>query len=212
MAATSSGNACINGVEIGLSQLKISKVPAETFIRVFRRPGGELNLTPGMYPATGRFDDPDTPSAYAATYMSDGVLTSLFEVRAVVQPPYRGRLVIRRSFHDVAKVARYAAKRELNVLPLTEENVNRINAIDVVREADYPGCRAIAKAVYHAFPDIDGIEYVSRMYPPHPCWTIFDRGAKDAGLRATSVTALSSEPEYIEALTSGNLTLAPIDP
>lgn len=209
MTAKSRREARINGVDVSLSQLQLTSVHPKRFTRVFKRSGGELDLS--LRPALHRFDDPDDPPAYAAAYVADGVLPSMFEARGILRPPQRGRLVVPRRFHNHAKVARYDGNRELNVFCLIEQNVNRIDAVDAVREADYPKCQAIAKAIYEAFPEVDGIGYVSRMYPPHMCWAIFDRGARDARLRPSSIAPLAEEPDYIAAVLGGDLVVAPSD-
>ena len=202
---------CAEPPALGGLHLDIKEVEATSLFRVFVKTGGELRIDAAKARGAGRYDDPRNPALYAVTYSSDDVMTALAEVGAIREQPEGGRLIVRNQFHEEGKVARYAAARSLQILSLTEDNLLKLKAADTVRENSYFKCQELALAIYKAFPEVDGLEYVSRKFPPHICWALFDRGVRRTKLRATNVMRLQDDQSYTTALATRRLVLLPRD-
>jgi hypothetical protein len=194
---------------LGELPLELKEIEATSLCRIFTTVGGELRSDPKKARGYGRFDDPQRPPRFAVTYFGADLMTGLAEARAIREPSEGGRLIVRPDFHDRGQVASYTAERPLRILPLTEDNLFKLNAADTLREIDYFKCQQLAAAIYSAFPDVDGLEYVSRKFPPHLCWAIFDRGIAAVNLRPSAITLLKEFTEYDDIIRAKRLIVLP---
>lgn len=82
--------------------------------------------------------------------------------------------VIDRSVHDPALVG-FAAGRELRLLDLTATWPTRAGASMAINSGTRRRAQRWARAVYDAFPDLDGIHYASSMFGNAPSVALFER-------------------------------------
>jgi hypothetical protein len=159
-------------------------------------PLARIYFAAGAYPATwngfrhfgplrGRFD-PHLPPAQlqqrGVMYAADGLLTCLAEVFQA-----RRRIDVQTA---QPMLATFALTRDVPLLDLTGLWPTRAGASTAIHSGPRPRAQAWARAIYDAFPEIEGVRYCSSMNANHPAMALFER----------AVTALPALPTSNDSL------------
>jgi hypothetical protein len=150
-------------------------VPSDrtTLFRVYRRGGPHptnWNTFRFYGPLSGRFDPQELPPRlqergvlYAAT-LPDAALAEFFQTRRTIN-----------TRHHQPWLVGFTLLRELRLLDLTGLWPTRDGASMAISSGPRPRARAWARAIYDAYPEIEGVWYGSSMHASTPCVALFER-------------------------------------
>ena len=143
----------------------------------------------GPHPTTWRqfrFDGPLPGARFDHHLAGDrrGVLYGGRDLVTCVAEVFQGSRLVDRYAADRC-LAAFALTRSVRLLDLTRDWPTRAGASQALASGPRPRGRAWARAIYEAYPSIEGIWYPSSMHGGHPALVLFDRAE----------TALPSAPE-----------------
>jgi hypothetical protein len=163
--------------------------------RVYFRGGhhaGRWNQMRTFGPTTARFDHhlPDTEGeprdqTRAIQYLALDGITPLAEV-------FQDTRVIDRGARSPWLVA-YELAADLDLLDLTGTYPTRAGASMLINCGSRPRARAWSRAVYEAYPQIQGLHYASCMHENRPSLALYERGAAAIPGRPSLHRALSDQ-------------------
>jgi hypothetical protein len=154
---------------------EIHTLPAGAVIwRVYFRAGAHPRRWTGFRsfgPMGARFDHHPPPRrrhrARSILYASDSGPTSLAEV-------FQDTRVIDR-FADTPALAAFRIVRDLQLLDLTGAWPTRVDASMAINSGARGIARCWSRAVYAAYPQVEGLRYASSMHANQPAFALYER-------------------------------------
>lgn len=107
-----------------------------------------------------------------------GVLYAARELATAVAEVFQGSRVVDRLSAERCLSA-FRITRSVRLLDLTGDWPTRAGASQAISSGPRPRAQAWARAIYEAYPKVDGIWYPSSMHGGHPALVLFER-ASDA--------------------------------
>ena len=168
--------------------------------RIYFRAGAHASRWDGFRsfgPTGARFDHQPTPPKQHRTrailYASDSGPTSLAEV-------FQQTRVIDR-FADAPVLSAFRLTRDLHLLDLTGAWPTRARASMAINAGSRVTARSWSRAIYVAYPRIEGLRYASSMNANQPAFALYERArrslpagpALDLPLAASALTALLAD-------------------
>ena len=139
-------------------------------------------------PTASRFDHHVPPAAVSARgilYASSGgqaILTCIAEV-------FQTKRFIDRTTNG-PRLAAFSTTRDLTLLDLTGTWPTQAGASTAIASGPRPRARAWSRAIYDAFPTVDGLLYGSSMNANQPAYALYERAATALSLTPTADRAL----------------------
>ena len=154
---------------------EIHVLPAGAILwRIYLRAGAHPSRWDGFRafgPTSARFDHHPPPAKRhrirAILYASDSGPTSLAEV-------FQQTRVIDR-FADSPALAAFELTKDLHLLDLTGAWPTRAGASMAINSGSRAKARAWSRAIYAAYPDIEGLRYASSMNANQPAFALYER-------------------------------------
>ena len=133
----------------------------------------------GRYPTSWRAFRFDGPLASArfdhhVTGERRGVLYAARDLVTCVAEVFQSSRVVDRVADDRC-LAAFRITRSVRLLDLTRDWPTRAGASQAIASGPRPRAQAWARAIYDAFPKIDGLWYPSSMHGGHPALVLFER-------------------------------------
>ncbi len=142
--------------------------------RIYFRAGvhpSQLDQFRAFGPTTARFDHHPSPTrrhrGRAILYASDSGPTSVAEV-------FQQTRVIDR-FADSPALAAFQLTRDLHLLDLTGAWPTRAGASMAIHSGSRAKSRAWSRAIYVAYPNVEGLRYASSMNANQPAFAFYER-------------------------------------
>jgi len=152
-------------------------------------------------PVNSRFDHHDSP----ARVQSKGVLYGAMEPITCLAEVFQSTRAIDRSTHAPWLVA-FTTARELQLLDLTGTWPTRAGASMAIHSGPRPKARRWSRAIYDAYPHVEGLWYASSMYAHRASLALYERG-KAAIPTAPSFHRALSDPALLSRLSAAAMTL-----
>lgn len=133
-------------------------------------------------PTHARFDHHELPHMRGILYACQNLRTCLAEV-------FQATRVVDRTGGDPWVVG-FRIERDIRLLDLTGAWPTRAGASMAISTGRRDRARRWSKAIYDAYPDVDGLFYGSSMYANKPCLVLYERAQ----------SAMPSAPEFNRAL------------
>ncbi len=133
----------------------------------------------GRHPATWRdfrFDGPQAGARFDhhVTDGRRGVLYAAPDLVTCVAEVFQGSRLVDRVADDRC-VAAFRMARAVRLLDLTGDWPTRAGASQAIASGPRPRAQAWARAIYDAYPTLEGIWYPSSMHGAHPALVLFER-------------------------------------
>lgn len=184
----------------------IHVVPAGAVLwRIYFRAGPHPSRWGGFRafgPVNARFDHhPPPPKRHrtrAILYGSDAGPTSVAEV-------FQQARVIDR-FADSPALAAFRLTRDLPLLDLTGTWPTRVGASMAINSGSRARARAWSRAIYAAYPDVEGLRYASSMNANQPAFALYER-AKSALPASAALDLALSAPGLMAPLAAAAVRL-----
>lgn len=122
-------------------------------------------------PTTARFDHHDPP----ARIQTRGVLYGAAEPITCLAEVFQATRTIDRNKNGPWLVA-FTTVRTLRLLDLTGAWPTRAGASMAIHSGPRPRARRWSRAIYDAYPDVEGLWYASSMYANRPSLMLYERG------------------------------------
>jgi len=145
--------------------------PGTLIARIYARGGSH----PTTWPAF-RLDGP-LPGARFDHHVAGGrrgVLYAAGSLQTCVAEVFQGSRVVDRFAADRC-IAAFRLARSVRLLDLTRDWPTRAGASQAIAAGPRPRGQAWARAIYEAYPNVEGIWYPSSMHGGHPAVVLFER-------------------------------------
>lgn len=152
-------------------------------------------------PTTARFDHHDAPPHVQAR----GVLHGAAEPITCLAEVFQAKRAINRSAGSPWLVA-FATEAKLQLLDLTGTWPTRAGASMAIGSGPRPVARRWSRAIYEAYPDVDGIWYASSMHANRAALVLYER-ARAALPAAPLFHRALSDVALLQRLSSAAMTL-----
>lgn len=133
----------------------------------------------GPYPTTWRefrFDGPVASARFDPHVAGErrGVLYAARDLMTCVAEVFQGTRVVDRDV-NARCIAVFRLTRPVRLLDLTGDWPTRAGASQAIASGPRPRAQAWARAIYTAYPRLEGIWYSSSMHGGHPALVLFER-------------------------------------
>jgi RES domain len=153
-------------------------------------------------PTNARFDHHPAPARRhrkrAILYASDSGPTSIAEV-------FQQTRVVDR-FADTPALAAFQLIRDLQLLDLTGAWPTRAGASMAIHSGSRGKARAWSRAIYAAYPDVEGLRYASSMNANQPAFALYER-ARSSLPPAAALDVLLATPALAAPLAAAAIQL-----
>lgn len=152
-------------------------------------------------PANSRFDHHDNP----ARVQSKGVLYGAMEPITCLAEVFQATRTIDRDANAPWLVA-FVTARKLQLLDLTGTWPTRAGASMAIHSGPRPRARRWSRAIYDAYPDVEGLWYASSMHANRSSLALYERGQAAIPAAPLFHRALS-DPALLPRLSAAAMTL-----
>ena len=139
-----------------------------------------------------RFDHHIPGEQRAVLYAAQDLVTFVAEV-------FQGTRLIDRTVNDRC-LAAFSLTRSVQLIDLTGDWPTRAGASQAIASGPRPRAQAWARAIYEAYPKVEGIWYPSSMHGGHPALVLFER-AESAMPPLADIDVPLSHPGLLPDLT-----------